>query len=342
MGIGKDTKPKDRKGGSSGAKHKKKAKSGLSSQKTKAPAATPNKAWGKDRGSRANKDADDEPTRAARGALKPVKLKLDSEGRDTILDILHQLHVAGMDDGAQDDDTDEIGSESEEEESEEGDAEDSSETDDDGDDDADVDADDKDVGVKGHGDCEYDGSFGDMANLLSGLTVNESDLSGDSDGEARNSTGTMKTGNNQNKTSDEISSETGKSPSTSKRKSTPSRIKGALRSNVTREKLLATMIEEDRKLAKEERRRAPPQGSSSAVIAAAAVGATSVSDKYRRPDAPSGNGSDKVRVEVCAENRKTGAPDLNGKKVPLLQCHARYDWCCSLLYLVCASSSARH
>lgn len=71
--------------------------------------AAPKKVWGKDAAGKKSKNDENEDARGARGALKPVKVKLDKEGRDTILDILHQLHVAGSNDVAQegaDDDTD--------------------------------------------------------------------------------------------------------------------------------------------------------------------------------------------------------------------------------------------
>lgn len=222
-------------------------------------------------------------------------MKLDKEGRDTILDILHQLHVAQDDaDGDESDsEDDDNGDESEEEDSE---TDFDEKLEDDGED---CHGDDN-VEKQGHGDFEYDGSFGELANHLSDLMINDSPVDGNKNGDAADGQSKVSTKS--------------KSPTTDRKPSSGS-AKCALRSNVTREKLLATMVQEDRKIAREER--GAPEGLSSAVIAAAAVGATCVKGNYRRPDPPSGGGkgNDKVRLEVCAENKKTGAPDLNGKKV---------------------------
>lgn len=84
---------------------KKKAKPGLDGQKQKKSAkaaSSKKKAWGKDKG----KNEDDAENEGGGRALKPVRIKLDQEGRDAILDILHQLHVEGAEDGAKDDDDD--------------------------------------------------------------------------------------------------------------------------------------------------------------------------------------------------------------------------------------------
>lgn len=250
-----------------------------------------------------------------------MKLKLNKECGDTILDILHKLHVASMDDddGGQDDaDDDEDESESDEEQGV-GEGEDGSGTDESGEDSTDDSSEEGDDGdgqdaqnSQGHGDFEYDGSFGVMANQLSDLTVNDSLISADrgtTDGQSSKNESMKKA--KKNAASEAPNSE--QSRMTDKKSPSSGIVKKALRSTVTREELLATMVREDRKLAREER--GEPEGLSSAVVAAAAVGATSVKGNYRRPDPPSGRGNDKVRLEVCAENKKTGAPDLNGKKV---------------------------
>lgn len=333
----------------------------------KAPSAK-KKAWGKDKGK--NDDRDDEQNAGgARRALKPVRIKLDKEGRDAILDILHQLHVAGGENGADEDDSEDSEDSEEDSEdeggdgrgregessSEEGTEEGTEEGSEDGSEPVEVDDSDGDGDVfdrQGHGDFEYDGSFGDMANLMSGLVVNETPLPGDANknsskkeprasttssaipskntegpGEPRGASGSNDGGSVGTSSSPHVTaSKKGTAgPARSKllggnRTSSSSSLnsKGALRSNVTREKLLASMVQEDRKVSKEEQR--GKGGVSSAAIAAAStIGGGPVGGArsgYQRPDPPAaGKGNEKVRLEVCGENKKTGAPNLNGKKV---------------------------
>lgn len=330
-----------------GSSKKKKAKPGLDGQKPKKGEKAPsrkNKAWGKSKVK--NRDDGDGSAGGARSGLKPVRIKLDKEGRDVILDILHKLHVAGAGDGAEDDtdgsDEDEDDEEDEEEGSSDEDSEDASE--------ADVEVDDSDGGGgddedfvdrRGHGDFEYDGSFGEMANLMSDLVVNEAALpaaaepassSGKGLGEEAHlaSAGPAKSGSGSSKINSPPTTAAKKRQEQEQIKnpllggssggSSSSASKGAARSNVTREKLLASMVQEDRKTSREAQRGvgAVP---SAAIHAASTVGGGAVSGAaaargYQRPDPPgAGKGSDKVRLEVCGENKKTGAPDLNGKKV---------------------------
>ncbi|CAM9576881.1 unnamed protein product [Ectocarpus sp. 4 AP-2014] len=317
---------KDKKSGesssSSGRKKDKKPKSGPDGTEPKkkgdkAPSRK-NKAWGKSKAK--NKDGDDDNTRG--GGLKPVRIKLDKEGQDAILDILHKLHVAGAEDGAEDetDGSDEDSEEDDEEEEEEedggsGDSEEGSE----GGSDADVEIDDR----QGHGDFEYDGSFGDMANLMSGLVVNDSapaesavskEASKSSAGNSPPMPGATKERQQQQ---EQVKNPLlGGSGGTSSGSGSAS--KRAARSNVTREKLLASMVQEDRKTSKQAPREAGGV-SSAAIHAASTVGggpvSVAVARGYQRPDPPgAGKGNDKVRLEVCGESKKTGAPDLNGKK----------------------------
>lgn len=342
---------------------KKKAKSGLEGQKktkTAKGTSTKKKAWGKDKG----KNEDNDDNEGGGRALKPVRIKLDHEGRNAILDILHQLHVDGAEDGAKDgddDSEDEDEEEEEEDEEEEEEAVNSSSGDDSGEEDGSdaVEIDDSDGdsdgGFPGHGDFEYDGTFGDMANLMSDMVVNETALPSDAangdETKARDRKGGAATpsskpsgsgepggasrseqGRSTRKKDSQASTVSGKTPqqglvdntllggSGTTGKSASSVKKDALRSSVTREKLLASMVQEDRKVSKQER---PGTGGvpSAAIKAASTVGGGPVGDSgYRRPDPPgAGSGNDKVRLAVCAEKKKTGAPDLNGKKVRVLR-----------------------
>lgn len=344
---------------------KKKAKSGLDGQeqkKTTKVASTKKKAWGKDKG--IHEDNDD--IEGAGHALKSVRIKLDQEGCNAILDILHQLHVDGAEDGAKDDDDDsEDENEEEEEDDDEGEQEEqNSSGDDSGEedrsdaveiDDSDGDGDEGFPGKQGHGDFEYDGTFGDMANLTSDMVVNDTALPSDAtngdETKARDPSGVATTskklpgsdepggasrsgqGRSIREKDIEAATVSGKTPqqglvqnallggSGATGKITSSANKGALRSKVAREKLLASMVQEDRKLSKQER---PGIGGvpSAAIKAASTVGGSPVGggvSGYRRPDQPgAGSGNDKVRLVVCAEKKKTGAPDLNGKKVRVL------------------------
>ena len=342
-------------------KGKKKAKTGLDgTKKNKSAKATTskNKAWGK--GNDKNEDAA-ENERGGR-ALKPVRIKLDQEGRDAILDILHQLHVDGAEDGAKDDDDDSDDDEEEEEEEVEEEGDDSSNDDDsdeeeDGSDAVEIDDSDGDDdggfhATQGHVDFEYDGTFGDMANLMTDLVVDETALPSDATngGETRARDGhggspaasknlpgsddpgagsRAEQGRSTRKKGAQASTVSGKTPrqglventllrgSGSTGKSASS-AKKSLRSNATREKLLASMVQDDRKLSRQEGTGAGG-APSAAIVAASTVGGGPVgggSGGYQRPDPPgAGAGNDKVRLEVCAENKKTGAPDLNGKKV---------------------------
>ncbi|CAN0267513.1 unnamed protein product, partial [Ectocarpus sp. 12 AP-2014] len=277
------------------------------------------KAWGKSKAK--NKEGDDDNTRG--GGLKPVRIKLDKEGRDAILDILHKLHVAGAEDGAEDetDGSDEDSDEDDEDEEEDGGSGDSEEGSEGGSH-VDVEIDDR----QGHGDFEYDGSFGDMANLMSGLVVNdstpaESEVSLEA---SKSSTGnslpmpgaTKERQQQQEQVKNPLLGGSGGTTSGSS-----SASKRAARSNVTREKLFASMVQEDRKTSKQAPREAGGV-SSAAIHAASSVGGGPVSGAvargYQRPDPPgAGKGNDKVRLEVCGESKKTGAPDLNGKKASI-------------------------
>lgn len=305
------------------------------------------KAWGKDRGK--NKDnEDDDDARGARRTLKPVRIKLNREGRDAILDILHQLHVAGADDGAEDDNDDSEEEDDEEEAEEQGqDSNSASEAESEkGSDPVEVDNSDGDSDFsdrRGQDGFEYDGSFGDMANLMSGLVVNETTLPTDGSDEAVLSIpGGNTTASKASKGSGETrgrsacdqgsGDDSSKSPMVAPGMKRPQGQvknpllsgsgtgsgKGSLRSNVTREKLLASMVHEDRKVSREEHR-GKGMVPSAAIAAASTKGGGPVGgvDRgYQRPDPPdAGKGNEKVRLEVCGANKKTGAPDLNGKKV---------------------------
>ena len=349
---------KSKRGSASGSSTKKKAKPGLDGQKPKkkgekAPSRK-NKAWGKSK----VKNKDDDGSSSAGGArsgLKPVRIKLDKEGRDVILDILHKLHVAGEGDGAEDG-TD--GSDEDDDDEDDDDEEEGSSSDEDSEDasDADVEVDDSDgggdvedfSGRQGHGDFEYDGSFGDMANLMSDLVVNEEALPAAANGKPASSSAGATSASKGSDERERAASAGPTKSSSGSRKSPPttgaktrqeqeqvsnpllggssssssgrSASKGAARSNVTREKLLASMVQEDRKTSREAQKGvgAVP---SAAIHAASTVGGGAVSGAaaargYQRPDPPgAGKGNDKVRLEVCGENKKTGAPDLNAKKV---------------------------
>ncbi|CAM9970617.1 unnamed protein product, partial [Ectocarpus fasciculatus] len=310
----KDKKPKP---GPDGKEPKKKG--------DKAPSRK-NKAWGKSKAK--NKDGDDDDNTRG-GGLKPVRIKLDKEGRDAILDILHKLHVAGAEDGAQDetdgsDEDSEEGDEDQEEDGGSGDSEEGSE----GGSEAGVEIDDR----QGHGDFEYDGSFGDMANLMSGLVVNDSAPAGSavsietskpSAGNSLPMPGATKERQQQQQQQEQVKNPLlGGSGGTSSGGGGGGASKRAERSNVTREKLLASMVQEDRKTSRQAPREAGGV-SSAAIHAASTVGGGPVSGAvargYQRPDPPgAGKGNDKVRLEVCGESKKTGAPDLNGKKARIL------------------------
>lgn len=344
-------KSKKEKNADSSSKKKKKAKLRLKSQESKkdskATKGRAEKRWGKNKGK--NEDADgDNGAMGVRRGLKPVRVKLDKEGHDTIIDILHQLHVAGAEDSAQDDDDDddddETDSEDEVEEWRSGSSESEEESED-----ASVEVDDSDddefAGKRGHGDFEYDRSFGDMANLMSGLVVNEAALS--TGGNADRGKTTAEKGASRVLT-DGSGEAVGATPASRKNGSPPaatagkkqqaqerspllggngtaggSRAKGVLRSNVAREKFLASMVQEDRKVSREEQSGKGGEGMpvSAAIAMASSIGGGAVSAAaaargYRRPDPPgAGKGNDKVRLEVCGESKKTGTPDLNGKKV---------------------------
>eukprot|EP00752_Nemacystus_decipiens_P002894 g2693.t1 len=337
---------------------KSKAKPRLDGQKLKkkgekAPSRK-TKAWGKS--SVKNKDDDASGARGARSGLKSVRIKLDKEGRDVILDILHRLHVAGAGDSAKDgtDGSDEDDEEEGESSSSDEESEDAS--------DADVEVEDSDSDGggdredfsdrQGHGDFEYDGSFGEMANLMSDLVVNEEALPAaandkSASSSAAGSASTSKGSDERARTPSAVPAKTSsggrKSPPTTGAKkwqdqgqmnnpllrgsggggssttTTASANKGAGRSNVTREKLLASMVQEDRKASREAQRGAGAVPSA-AIHAASTVGGGAVSGVaargYQRPDPPgAGKGNDKIRLEVCGENKRTGAPDLNGKKM---------------------------
>lgn len=345
---------------------KKKAKAGLDgTKKHKSAKATSSKkkAWGKVKG----KNEDDAENEGGGRALKPVRIKLNQEGRDAILDILHQLHVDGAEDGAKDDDDDSEDDEEEEEEDqeeeemeEEGDNssnDDDSGGEEDGSDALEIDDSDGDDDggfpeTQGYGNFEYDGTFGDMANLMSDLVVNETALPSDAtngdetkalDGHGGSPTASKKLpgshepgagsrseqGRSTRQKGTQASTVSGKTPQqglvenallrgSGGTDKSASSAKKALRSNAAREKLLAFMVQDDRKVSRQER---PGAGGvpSAAIVAASTVGGGPVgggSGGYQRPDPPgAGAGNDKVRLEVCAENKKTGAPDLNGKKV---------------------------
>lgn len=333
-------------GGSSTSKKSKKDGSKLDGQKASKGASR--KKWGKDRG-KTKGDQDGDSGGGTRG-LKPVRIKLGKDGQDAILDILHRLHVAGAGDGAGDDaseyDSDD-GSDYDEEEGEEEevgtDSDDREEESEDGSE-AELDVDDL-APRQGQGDFEYNGSFGQMANLMSGLVVNESTVptNGEHDKDSAASLAGKK-GSPTNKAGKSSGVPEGKSASgrggSSSNSSSPAvttgktrpqespknvllqggasgSAKGALRSTVTREKLLASMVDEDRKAARDEKY--GKGGVPSAAIAAASTvgGAPVGADRgYRRPDPPAARkGNNKVRLVVCGEHKKTGAPDFNGKKV---------------------------
>lgn len=341
-------KSKKEKNAESSGKKKKKAKLGLKSQESKkdskATKGRAEKRWGKNKGKNEDADGDNGAT-GVRCGLKPVRVKLDKEGHDTIIDILHQLHVAGAGDSAQDDDDDdETDSEDEAEEWRSGSSESEEESED-----ASVEVDDSDddefAGKRGHGDFEYDGTFGDMANLMSDLVVNEAALSTGGNGDRGKTTAEKGASR---AITDGSGEAVGATPASRKNGSPPaatagkkqqsqernpllggngtaggSRAKEALRSNVAREKFLASMVQEDRKVSREEQWGKGGGGMpiSAAIAMASSIGGGTVSAAaaargYRRPDPPgAGKGNDKVRLEVCGENKKTGTPDLNGKKV---------------------------
>ncbi|CAN0139932.1 unnamed protein product, partial [Hapterophycus canaliculatus] len=241
-------------------------------------------------------------------------------------------------DGSDDDDNENEEEDEEDEEEDEEDEEDESGSSDESEEDSGEGSEGEDAGIgdvdgsdergdfsdrKGHGDFEYDGSFGDMANLMSGLVINDAALppppptgSGGRTGEtAPPSAGvTPAEQQRQEQVKNQLLRGPGGGASTTSRSS-----KGAARSNVTREKLLASMVQEDRKTSRE-----APRGTggvpSAAIHAASTVGGGPVGGAtargYQRPDPPgAGKGNEKVRLEVCGENKKTGAPDLNGKKM---------------------------
>lgn len=308
---GKDTKPKNRKGGASNdgsSKGSKKAKSPPVQKHTGAP----KKAWGKDAG----KQKQDDSPRAARGALKPVKVKLDEQGRDTILDILHQLHVAGMDDGVQGADEADDDHPSVEEDGEQ--LLESEETVDE----ADSEDEDMDGAIYAES-TEFDGSFAEMANLMSGMVVNEEDLRRDDNDTTSSDIG--KEGarldlNHGNNTPGNPGRKAANSPENiSGADDLGSGSKALLPSKLTREELLAVMVAEDRKLAKEERAKSGvrTEKMKTAVAAATATSRGFAGVGRERASANDGVMSEKVRLELCVEHKKTGAPDLNTKKVKL-------------------------
>ncbi|CAB1110716.1 unnamed protein product [Ectocarpus sp. CCAP 1310/34] len=299
---------KDKKSGESSSSSRKKDKKprlgpdGKEPKKKgdKAPSRK-NKAWGKSNAK--DKDGNDDHTRG--GGLKPVRIKLDKEGRDAILDILHKLHVAGAEDGAEDETDGSEGSDEDSEEDdeheEENDGSGDSEEGSGGGSDADVEIDDR----QGHGDFDYDGSFGDMANLMSGLVVNDSapaesavsmEASNLSAGNSLPMPGATKERQQQQ---EQVKNPLlGGSGGTSSGSGSAS--KRAARSNVTREKLLASMVQEDRKTSKQVPREAGGV-SSAAIHAASTVGGGPVSGAvargYQRPDPPgAGKGNDKILV----------------------------------------------
>lgn len=342
-------KSKKEKSGDSRSKKKKKAKLRLKGQKENkkdrtATKGKAEKAWGKNKSKKEDADGDNGVTDARRG-LKPVRVKLDKEGHDTIIDILHQLHVAGAEDSAEDDDDDdESNTEDEVEEFSSGSSESDEESED-----ASVEVDDSDddefVEKRGHGDFEYDRSFGDMANLMSGLVVNEAALPTGGDGGRGKTTAekgasrAIADGSGEAMGATPASKRCGNPPAATAGKKQQaqernpllggnvtaggSRAKEALRSNIAREKFLASMVQEDRKVSREEQSGKGGGGMpvSAAIAIASSIGGGAVSAAaaargYRRPDPPGpGKGNDKVRLEVCGENKKTGAPDWNGKKV---------------------------
>lgn len=301
---------KDRGSKDNGGK-KKKAKSGSDGQKLKkTPKGTSRKnAWGKDK----NKGTGDDGGGDAKGVrhgFKPVRIKLDQEGRDAILDIMQQLHVAGARDDAVDDDDDGDDDHDGEEETGDDDEEDNNDEEDD-DDDGDID-DDDDVGP------ELDGTFAKMANLMSDVVLNDEVIPAET-GKSRtppSRAAQVKPADNGFKQQNEQRGNDQLRGNSSRGQS--SSPKGLLRSNTAREKLLASMVKEDRKVSrdKDRNRGAVP---AAAIAAASVVGGGSVEAAargYQRPDPPvPGAGNDKVRLAVCGEKKKTGAPDVNAKKV---------------------------
>lgn len=297
---------KDRVSKDNGGK-KKKAKSGSDGQKLKkTPKGMSRKnAWGNDK----NKGRGDDRGGDAKGirrGLKPVRIKLDQEGRDAILDIMQQLHVAGDRDDAVDDDDDDADYDDKEDNGDDGEEDngDDDEEDDDGDGDIDEGYD---VGL------ELDGTFAKMANLLSDVVLNDEAIPAETSplrAAQVKSTDNVVKRQNEKRGNDQHGGGSSRGHSSSP--------KGLLRSNTAREKLLASMVKEDRKVSKDEDRN---KGTvpAAAIAAASVVGGGSVESaarRYQRPDPPvPGTGNDKVRLAVCGEKKKTGVPDLNTKKV---------------------------
>lgn len=287
---------KDRVSKDNGGK-KKKTKSGLDGQKLKktTKGTSRKNAWGKDK----NKGRDDGggDAKGVRRGLRPVRIKLDQEGRDAILDIMHKLHVSGARDDAVDDDDDD----------------DHDDKEDNGDDDEEDDDEDSDIDDDCDVNLEFDGTFAKMANLLSDVELNDEAIPVETPpsgaAQVKSAQNVVKR-ENEKRGNDQIGGGSSRGHSSSP--------KGILRSNTAREKLLASMVKEDRKVSRDEDRNkgAVP---AAAIAAASVVGGGSVEAAargYQRPDPPvPGTGNDKVRLAVCGEKKKTGAPDLNTKKV---------------------------
>lgn len=297
---GKDDKPKNRKGGppKRGVSKPKKDKPAPSNQKN---AGAPKKAWGKK--SSTDKQGD---VHTAQKTLKSVKVKLDKEGRDTILDILHRLHVIGVNDGASD-----SGS------SHNGDLQEDTFSEDDNNDGADDGADAEDEESEDMETLDRDSSFAKMANLMCGLAVNETDIcsGGGEEFEASAENDSGKASHDSSASCNEAVTSTPRSRCDNGQGEQPA--KRILSTNVTRKSLLAAMVAEDRQSAKERRRKSEVP---SAAIAAAAVGASSMvrtATRARVPplDTSRSNGNEKVRLEVCTAKKRTTIPNLESKKV---------------------------
>lgn len=239
-------------------------------------------------------------------------MELDRDGRDIILDILHQLHVAGMDD-VQDENEPENTDDGDELESNEGENDDEGAlySGDSGDVFGDEYSEEDEEESEDDEFTEYDGTFAKMANLMSGLVINETEVTeddlgandGSDDGKPKRESSVSHT-----PTQDTATQPKGKRLGFS---GSPG-PDGA----PTREQLLATMVAEDRRLANEE----PQNGVPADVVEAAAMGASSLpraswKGRNRRQEASGGGGGGKVRLEVCTESKKTGAPDVKSKKV---------------------------
>ncbi|CAM9910316.1 unnamed protein product [Choristocarpus tenellus] len=272
-------------------KSSKKVKPGLVNQKK---VKTKVKAWGKGTEGSGRGGAEE---RAARGALKPVKLDLDKEGRDAILDILHKLHIEGASDGEEDEDH-ELEDEDEDDDLDEEDSVDDVEEVDKSEDDTLGSGGTKDGRIEGDGGFEYDGTFGVMANMISSTVVNDSQLV--VAGTKTSKTGRGRADGKREDVERERGSFGGKGDE---------HDRGMSQKKKERDKLLTAMITEDRRTSK----KSQAHQSSSMPSTVVEHG----EKQYQRPERQE-KMKEKVRLEVCAEKKKDGRPDVNNKKVVVI------------------------